>query len=46
VEETPDPHGKFWVTKEQAVKLLERIKSAGPRMDPGLYRALSKLLEP
>jgi hypothetical protein len=47
VEETPDPHGPFWVTTEQAAKLLPRIASAPQdRLDPRLYQALSDLLEP
>jgi hypothetical protein len=46
VEETPDPHGRFWVTTEQARKLLPRVASAGSKADPALLQALSDLLEP
>lgn len=41
LEETPDPHGEFWVTPTQAKKLVTRVQSAGPRVDPRLYQALS-----
>jgi hypothetical protein len=40
LEVTPDPHGPFWVTTAQAVKLLPRIASAGSRRDPALYQIL------
>ena len=40
VEETPDPQGKFWVSGSTADKLIERVRSAGPRSDPGLLAAL------
>lgn len=46
VEETPDPHGPFWVTPTVAAKLLARVASAGPKADPALLQALSDLLEP
>ena len=44
VEETPDPLGPFWVTEEQAKKLLVRVASAGSKADPALLQALSDLL--
>ena len=41
VEETPDPHGRFWVTPEQAERLVPRIKSAPEgRLDPYLLSLL------
>jgi len=41
LEETPDPHGAFWVTTEIAAKLIPRIESAGPlRVDPRLLQSL------
>ena len=40
VEETPDPHGKFWVTPDQAETLIPRIESGGERVDPALLAAL------
>lgn len=45
VEETPDPHGKFWVTAEQAQKLLPRVISGGTRLDSELYEILLKTQE-
>jgi hypothetical protein len=45
VEETPDPHGKFWVTTEQAATLLPRIESAGDRVDPALLESLRATAE-
>lgn len=45
VEETPDPHGKFWVTTPQAHKLKERVASAGARRDPALWEAITALTE-
>lgn len=44
VEESPDPHGKFWVTPEVAAKLIERVQSAGERSDPFLLEALRSTL--
>lgn len=44
VEETPDPRGKFWVTTEQATKLIARVESAGDRSDPALLEALRTVL--
>jgi hypothetical protein len=44
VEETPDPRGKFWVTPEQATKLIARVESAGDRSDPVLLESLRAVL--
>jgi hypothetical protein len=52
VEETPDPHGPFWVTEEhvlgtdKTVGLLTRVESAGSKADPVLLDALRTLLAP
>lgn len=45
VEETPDPHGPFWVTTEQAEKLVPRIESAEKvgKVDPFLLEILRGL---
>ena len=45
VEESPDPHGKFWVTPIVAEeKLIPRVESAGLRSDPYLLEALRSML--
>ena len=45
VEVTPDPHGEFWVTPEQAATLLKRVESGGAKADPGLLQVLRSLAE-
>jgi hypothetical protein len=42
LEATPDPQDKCWVSPSQAESLLVRVQSAGDRLDPRLYQALSK----
>ena len=42
VEATPDPHGKFWVTSDQAARLLPRVASGAHRADPALLQALQE----
>lgn len=45
VEETPDPHGRFWLTTTDAEKLLPRVKSAPDgKLDPRLLEALHAML--
>lgn len=42
VEATPDPHGKFWLTAQQARGLMAYVRNRLTANDPDFVRALEK----
>lgn len=45
VEETPDPHGKFWLTAQQAQGLLRYVANRPEASDPSFVQALTRASE-
>lgn len=42
LEETPDPQGRFWVSADQAQRLLRRVETGDLTPDPVLLQLLSE----
>jgi len=43
VEETPDPHGKFWLTPQQATGLLAYVSNRPDANSPSFVQALTQV---